>query len=457
MSTFLAPANVARITGATGSVDQLPTATGVAFNSAQVRPGYVFVAMPGAATHGIRYAQQALDQGAAYILSDVPHPQGLVVSDPAQALLTLGRHARSQLRGPVVGITGTAGKTTTKALTAAALAAHSTPGNFNTPFALAQALIASLVAEEASGQPYTLVLELGIDHVGEMERLLDLTRPDHAVLTTIGASHLEGLGSVAVVAQEKALLLQAASGVRLVGAAAAAHLRPHVLQGVQVVTTDATLNGLKGSTLRLQNTQVHLPWPGRPVAEGAALALTMAANLGVPVEKAVLGLLSAELVGGRLEPRTAGSLTLIDDSYNSNPVSLKAALEVLASAPAPRVAFLGDMLELGEREEQEHLVMGEATVDLELVVAVGNAGQHVLRTNPKALWAPDSEAACEYLERIPKGATVLVKGSRGVRMERITQLLLELSRGSPASSDAHLQNAGHGASKGSVRKEGAHT
>ncbi len=421
--TLLAPQTVAGLTGATGAVEQLPAATGVAFNSAQVRPGDLFVALPGAVTHGIEYAEQALARGAAYVLSDRPHPQGLLVSDAAEALLALGQQARRRLRGQVIGITGTAGKTTTKALTAAALQARSTPGNFNTPFALAQALVASHLAEESAQTTQTLVVELGIDHVGEMERLLDLTRPDHAILTTIGASHLAGLGTVEVVAREKARLLQFAPGVRLVGRQAAASLPAELLDTVTVVDAPVELLGAHGSTLHLSGTEVSLPWPGRPVAEGALLALTMATRLGVATDVAISNMLRAELEGGRLQRRTVGALTLLDDSYNSNPVSLSAALEVLAKAAAPRVAFLGDMLELGEREQSEHRAVGNATRDLDLVVAVGAASASVVETNPDAKWAPDAESACQYLELIPEGATVLVKGSRGMRMERVTRRL----------------------------------
>lgn len=427
--TLLSPANVARLTGAAAPTEQLPDASGVAFNSALVRPGDVFFAMRGAATHGIEYAEQALERGAAFVVSDMPHRAGLLVDDPSEALLNLGRVARERLKGAVIGITGTAGKTSTKAMLAAAMQARSTPGNFNTPFALAQALIDAHLAEELAGTNTTewpaLVLELGIDHAGEMEQLTALTRPDHGVITSIGASHLAGLGDIAGVAREKGALLAAASGLKLVSTSAAEHLPPELLEGVTLVGAHVALNGSAGSTLEAFGRQIALPWPGRPAAENALMALTMATLLGVPEELAIERLLTADLEGARLQRRLVGDLTIIDDSYNSNPVSLRAALEVLFAAPRPRVAFLGDMLELGSREAEEHRTMGRATIGLDLAVGVGQASALMKETNPQARWAHDALAAAAFLDDVPEGATVLVKGSRGVGLERLIAKLEE--------------------------------
>ena len=202
-------------------------------------------------------------------------------------------------------------------------------------------------------------------------------------------------------------------------------LPAELLEGVTLVGAHVTLNGSAGSTLEAFGTSIDIPWPGRPAADNALMALTMAVKLGVPVDLAVDRLLAAHLEGARLERRLVGNVTLIDDSYNSNPVSLSAALEVLFAAPAPRVAFLGDMLELGHREAEEHLAMGAASVGLDLVVGVGPASALMLESNPAAKWAKDAIAAAAFLDQIPQGATVLVKGSRGVRLERLVGKLVE--------------------------------
>src|SRR5690606_24628588 len=151
----------------------------------------------------------------------------------------------------------------------------------------------------------------------------------------------------------------------------------------------------------------------------------MATLLGVPEELAIERLLTADLEGARLQRRLVGDLTIIDDSYNSNPVSLRAALEVLFAAPRPRVALLGDMLELGSREAEEHRAMGRATIGLDLAVGVGQASALMKETNPQARWAHDALAAAAFLDDVPEGATVLVKGSRGVGLERLIAKLEE--------------------------------
>lgn len=432
--SLLSPSELARTAGASGAWDGLTAGTGVAFNSADVRPGDVFFALPGAHGHGMLYAQQALKRGAAFILSDRPHPQGLTVADPAALLLDLGRQARSRLAQPVIGVTGSVGKTGTKALLAAALDARSTPGNYNTPNALARTLIDAALAAD-SGQPAPLVLELGIDHQGEMQQLTELTRPDHAIITAIAAGHLEGLGDVTGVAREKGALFQAAPGHKVIGAAAAKLLPAQLLAGATVAAGQIASSGPAGSVLHAFGREIRLPWPGRPAAQNALLALTLTQLLGVPLDLAISRLQGAQLEGARLQLRQLGPLTLIDDSYNSNPTSLTAALELLRQAPAPRVAFLGDMLELGALQTPEHLAMGAATVGLEMVVGVGAASALIQRTNPAALWAPDAQAAARYLPQIPPAATVLIKGSRGVRMEQLVGRLEQL-HAQPQAADA---------------------
>ena len=422
--TLLTPATLAEHLGAKVPAGDFPTGKGVAFNSAAVTAGDVFFAFAGASSHGVEYAAQALERGAAYLVSDRPHPRALLVPDAGQALLSLGRLARSRLKGAVIGITGTAGKTSTKGMLAAAMNARSTPGNFNTPYALAQALVHAHLAEVAAGpgaQRPALVLELGIDQPGEMQQLTDLTRPDHGMITSIGASHLAGLGDVAGVAREKGALLRAITGHKLVSSGAAEHLPPELLADVTIAAAHVTLSGSAGSALEAFGRQIKLPWPGRSAGENALLALTMATRLGVPLDTALERMLGAKLEGSRLQRRVVGDLTLIDDSYNSNPISLRAALEVLFNAPRPRVAFLGDMLELGASEAEEHRAMGAATRGLDLVVGVGQASALMLEANPAASWAHDAAAAAAFLPDIPAGATVLVKGSRGIGLEKLIE------------------------------------
>jgi len=413
----------------------LPAGTGVAFHSGRVRPGDVFFALPGEHGHGIAYADEALARGAAFIVSDLPHERGVVVDSPGERLLELGRRARRGLRGNVVGITGSAGKTTTKSLLAAALESPSSEGNLNTPWALAATLLEAALAESAHGHGEPLVLELGIDQLGEMAHLIDLTRPDHAILTAIGPSHLVGLGTVETVALEKGALLTAAPGHRLASLQAYRELPPALRDAVHpyaVLDADEpspTAPNLvparrlsataEGQELVYRGLRVALPWPGKAFADNALAALTMAERLGADVEQAALRIGRATLEPSRLQRRIHGRLTIIDDTYNSNPASASLALEVLRSSPPPRAAVLGDMLELGEASAAHHHALGAATRDLDVVLAVGPEAAAIATANPNARHAPGPDDAEPLLAALPSHGTVLFKASRGVRLERL--------------------------------------
>lgn len=403
----------------------LPPATGATFHSGRVRPGDAFFALPGASGHGHDFADAALAAGAAYVVSDRPHPRGVLVPDPGAALLALGRHARARLTGPVVAISGSAGKTSTKAFAAAALDAHASPGNFNTPLALACTLTDAWLADPAR----PLVLELGIDHPGEMDELLQLVLPTHGLLTSIGPSHLERLGNVETVAREKARLLQVA-GAAFASTQAAAHLPAGLAVTTYGLEDGADVRGRVtrrdpgGLTLEALGARVRLPGQTATVAAVNALgALALSASLGIDPAVAGARLERVPAEPGRLEPKRVGARLLLDDSYNSNPASAAAALEALRHCPAPRAAVLGDMLELGPDAPRLHRELGRATRDLDAVIAVGRHGPDLRAGNPRALTAATVDEALTLLVQLPAGGTVLVKASRGLRFERIVAAL----------------------------------
>lgn len=446
--TLLAAANLVRLLGASGPSAEVPEASGVAFNSAAVRPGDIFFALQGGTQHGIAFAEDALARGAAYIISDRPHPHALLVPDSAAALLKLGVAARTAVTGPVVGVTGSIGKTTVKNMLAAVLSARATEGNMNTHFALVRTLVDAALHEPAR----PLVLELGVDRPGEMAELLTLTRPDHGVVTAIAESHLSALGDVAGVAREKSELLSAAPGLKLVGAGAAAHLTPDLLArctvtsvamasaeepgrsgpraesetpaAAELISGHYQTSGCASTRLVALGETLTLPWPGRAMAENALLALVTATRLGVSITEACTRLLAARLEPSRLQLLKRERITVLDDSYNSNPSSALEALEVLHGCASPRVAFLGDMLELGAIEAEQHARVGRATRGLDLVVGVGKASEALRVGNPEVRLTADALAAADYLPQVPDGATVLVKGSRGMGMERLVAALL---------------------------------
>lgn len=441
---LLDPDTLARLLGGSAPAAPVTAGTGVAYDSRKVRPGDVFFAWRGSTRHGIELAEEVLAKGAAFIVSDEPHPHALVVDNTWAAMRRLAHEARKSLAGPVIGVTGSAGKTTVKTLLTAALNGRSTPGNLNTVPPLLAAFVAAartdagldaapgdLAGEDRTGAP--IVIELGVDHPGEMAELTGFTRPDHGLITTIGESHLSRLGDVAAVAREKQALLAAASGVRVAGAGAARHLDPGVLSrthvthllgsgplaGLACPPAGEVTGRLEGRTLRTLGTSLELPWPGTAMAENALLVVSAAWLLGVDASEALQRMARAPLEKGRLRLSRLGPMTLIDDSYNSNPLSAALALEVLREQPTPRAAFLGDMRELGDVSRQRHLELGEATRELDLVVAIGEESRAIAEANPDAKHVAAWPEAVELLELVPAGATVLVKGSRSLELENL--------------------------------------
>ncbi|MFU8888880.1 MAG: UDP-N-acetylmuramoyl-tripeptide--D-alanyl-D-alanine ligase [Trueperaceae bacterium] len=436
-------------------------ASGVRFHSDRVRPGDAFFALQGAATHGVRFADDALARGAAFVVSDRPHPGAVVVDDAGAALLALGRAARADRSGPLVGITGSAGKTTTKGLLAAALDAPASPGNLNTPYALATVLVDLWLAGDG-GRP--LVLELGVDRTGDMALLTELVRPTHGIVTLIAPAHLQGLGDLAGVAREKGALLRAATTARYASDAAWRRLPDELRAGVRRYRVDGRGDGEAaggdpdgvtvgrhvvrdaGDRLRVVlaggDVELALPGAGRAFAENALAALVVAVDLGVPPRMAADRIERARVEAGRLTPIALGDLRVLDDTYNANPAAVAAALEVLARAPRPHAIVLGSMLELGDDSAEHHRDVGRrvAAHGADLVWTVGADATAIADTCGVARHFTDAREAAAAVDDLPRRGTLLVKGSRGIGLEAVVAAL----RGSlePAAATATLPTEG---------------
>ncbi len=417
----------------------LPPATGLASHTDHLRPGDAFVALAGAHGHGLDHAARAEAAGAAFLISDRAHPRALLVRDAAVALARLGRHAREQRRGPVVGVTGSVGKTTTKTLLGAATTARTSPGNINTPAALACVLVDAWLVDPPE-RP--LVIELGIDRRGEMATLLELVRPSHGVLTAIAEAHLEGLGDLSEVAREKSLLLHAAPAGRYVGEQAWSVLEPALrASSLRVGLGDGLpggrfdpAEGQLQARLRCPDggeaqATLRLPGLGAPVAQAALVALQVALDLGVAPQLAAERVAAARLEPRRLQAHALGPLTLLDDAYNASPVSMRAALDVLAALPAPRTAVLGDMRELAGRSRSAHAELGA------LVAAASLAGVWFVGPESRVAYEaaanlherhhhPDVEALVRDMARLPRHGSLLVKGSRSIGLDRLVDALV---------------------------------
>jgi len=426
--------------------------TGISTDSRTVRPGELYVALVGDRFDGHDFVGEALVSGAlgAVVSREVdlpPETRLYRVEDTLVALGELARHRREALDAPVVAITGSSGKTTTKDLLVGALKTtyrvHATPANLNNRIGLPRTLL------DTPDDAQVVVLEAGTNEPGEIGALGHIARPDIAVVTTVGASHLEKLGSVQGVLEEKLDLFRAAlpGGRTVVGDEPA-----ELVEAARILDREVRVAGwsdradeeLRPQGVEVDHWGVHrfswngasvaLALPGRHAVSNALLALATAELLGVSPRAAARGIGGVEASGMRGEHRRIGGLTVLVDCYNANPQSVRAALDLLEAHEAGRkVAVLGTMLELGEREAELHRTTLHDALrrSLDLVVATGAfapaaAGLEVPDTAelpprpdaPELLTAADwSEAYPGLRARLRGDETLLLKASRGMAME----------------------------------------
>ncbi|HKJ77147.1 MAG TPA: UDP-N-acetylmuramoyl-tripeptide--D-alanyl-D-alanine ligase [Gammaproteobacteria bacterium] len=421
---------------------------GVATDSRTLAAGNLFVALQGPNHDGHDHVADAAAAGAAAAVVSRPVPVDLpqvVVPDTLAALGELARQWRLACDVPVVGITGSNGKTTVKEMTAAILGrlgpTLATRGNLNNLIGVPLTLLRLTPAHRFA------VIEMGANHPGEIARLAAIAGPRVGVVTNAGAAHLEGFGSLEGVARAKGELFQAlpADGTAVVNAdddfaglwreLAAGQVLTFGLHGADV---SADWEGdAAGSRLHLRTPageeRVDLAVPGRHNVLNAlaAAALTLAAGADLGAVKA--GLESVQPVAGRLATRRGRrGARLLDDSYNANPGSLQAGLEVLAACAGRRLLALGDMAELGGDERREHVRAGEAAraAGLDGLFATGELSRLAAEAfGPGGRHFPEVEQLIAALEpELDPEVTLLVKGSRSARMERVVEALAEGGR-----------------------------
>ena len=375
----------------------------------------------------------------------------LVVGDTLTGLTRLGAAGRARFGGRVAAITGSVGKTTTKEMLRTILQAagptHAAVASYNNHWGVPLTL-ARLPADAAF-----CVAELGMNHAGEIEPLARLVRPQVAVITTIAAAHIGNLGSLEAIADEKAAILRGLEpgGVAVLpadspwlGRLLAALPSPRVLTFGTAAGADARLLDATeepdGITLRAvvlgETIRLRLAAPGRHMALNALAALAAAAALGVPPAAGAAALEGFAPVAGRGARRTiglpGGTAALLDESYNANVASMRAALAVLALQPGRRIAVLGDMLELGEAGPAEHAALAPNVIAAaDCVFACGEMMRHLCAALPPHLpvvHAPDSAALAGIVaSAIRPGDTILVKGSLGSRMRLVVSALGRLA------------------------------
>jgi UDP-N-acetylmuramoyl-tripeptide--D-alanyl-D-alanine ligase len=428
----------------------------IATDSRRLAPGQWFLALSGDRFDGHDFLPHAQAAGCAgAIARQVPQgwDRGFVqVDDGLSALQALASWVRQGFRGPVVGVTGSAGKTTTRAMIAKILGqgeergpcVHATEGNLNNHVGVPLTILSAPVEADA------WVIELGMNHLGEIHLLQEIARPTVRLITNVGAAHLEGVGSLEGVARAKGELFAGArpGDVCVVNADDPRVRALPIPEGVHVLRYGAARDpGSKEIDVRLTDAVVDaaslatrfrvetpgdgvvlgtLPVPGLHLAQDACAAIAVGVALHVPVERMGPRLQRYEAVGMRQRLEEGpGGLRFINDAYNANPVSMAASLATLAAVQgARRVALLGDMLELGSHEDPAHqdLLRQALGLGLDLLGLAGPRFQRAARAlgaEADLVLAPDAATlGLRVAGRLQPGDVVMVKGSRGMAMEQ---------------------------------------
>jgi UDP-N-acetylmuramoyl-tripeptide--D-alanyl-D-alanine ligase len=448
----LSLAQIAKLAGGSISADDTSILVSkISTDSRTLRAGDVFVPLRGENFDGHKFLAQAAERGAAGAVVEeswkgkVPRNFALIrVADTLVGYQTLAANYRASLPLKVIAITGSNGKTSTKDFVAATLAKKfrvtKTEGNFNNHVGLPQTMLAANRDDEIG------VWEIGMNHPGEIAALAKLAAPDVAIITNIGVAHIEFMGSREAIAEEKGALAEAVApnGTLILNADdafsddIAKRTRARIiLAGIENGSVRATEISQQptGSEFTIlegaHRCRAQLPVPGIHMVQNAMLAVAAGRAFGLSLEECAIGLASTPLTKARLQIREIDGIQFIDDSYNANPDSMKAALRTLVELDADgrRIAVLGEMGELGAESEHGHREVGEtaAVLRVDELIAVGAAGALIAQAAREAglekSVAVDSPAeAAELLgKNAAPGDLILVKGSRSGRMERVLE------------------------------------
>ena len=372
---------------------------GATLDSRQVKPGMLFVAIKGEKVDGHDYIPQALERGAAGVI------------DGRGELARVAHAYRRELKATVIGVTGSAGKTTTKELVAAFLRAggfkvHATAGNYNNDLGL------PLTVLNCPADADFLVVEMGTNHPGEIKCLVDIAEPDIGVISSVGTAHIEFFKTQDGIAREKGVLL---SDLRVSPRSFAVLARENDRYGLLCSLSAAPVTTVSlddPAAARLADA-LRVRLPGRHNVSNALLALACATRLGVSEDACLAALKDFTLPGGRWHVTERDGVTYVDDTYNANPTSMVAALETFASLDVKgrRIAVLGDMFELGEQSAalHAHVKARAAELPLDRVILVGDHFGGVSRDAAKTALAALVRA----------GDAVLLKASHGMHLDEL--------------------------------------
>ena len=439
---------------------------GAVIDNRLIEKDYLFIAIKGTRVDGHSFIPAAYEAGALAVLSEheLENPAGpyILVESCENAMKKIAKFYRQSLDIKVVGITGSVGKTSTKEMIASVLAqkynVHKTEGNFNNEIGL------PLTIFKIRDEHEVAVLEMGISDFGEMHRLAEMANPDVCVITNIGLCHLENLidRDGILKAKTESFEHMTENGIALLNGdddklctKAEVNGRKAVFYGLDkeaktvlvdgeeqacaskdIYATDVVALGLTGTKAVIhvgeEAFEVEIPIAGEHNVYNALAAVGVARELGLSLEEMKRGIESVQTIGGRSNLIHRNDLTIIDDCYNANPVSMKASIDVLSKAEGRKIAVLGDMGELGADERKLHFAVGEhfAQKDIDMLFCTGVLSTEIV--SGVVLGSPDTqvhyfgtkEALIEALkEEVKEGDTILVKASHFMDFPEIVKAL----------------------------------
>jgi UDP-N-acetylmuramoyl-tripeptide--D-alanyl-D-alanine ligase len=418
--------------------------TSVERDSRQIKDGSLFLAIKGERVDGHDFIEKCYDLGAACAICEKapqnPSKPYILVNSTLEAVKKIAKAYRNKFDIPVVGVSGSVGKTSTKEMLYAVLSqkfkTHKTQGNLNNELGVPLTLLAMPEDTEAA------VIEMGISDFGEMTRLSEMVRPTICVLTIIGCCHLENLGDRDGVLKAKTEMFKFADknaefilngdDDKLFTVTEVGGKKP-IFFGFATDNDyhaeDIENNGEDGisCTLCFDNSRlaVKIPAIGNYMVSNALAAVAAGRLLGLSDEQLVSGVQAYKTVGSRANVINTGKLKIIDDCYNANPTSVKASLDTLKNFDGRKVAVLGDMKELGTDELKLHYETGEYAKQkgIDLVIAIGPLAKELAK-GANGIWYADIESACKALKNLlHEGDTVLVKASHSMQFEKIVEFI----------------------------------
>ncbi|OUN74134.1 MULTISPECIES: UDP-N-acetylmuramoyl-tripeptide--D-alanyl-D-alanine ligase [unclassified Faecalibacterium] len=441
----------------------------VTTDSREVISGCVFVAFPGEHFDGHDFAARALEAGAAWVVLNhpvegVPEEKTILCPDSYQAMMQMGANYRAQFAPKVVGVTGSVGKTTTKEFCAVALSGLGqtikTEGNQNNELGLPRTLF------QIDGSTQYAVIEMGMNHAGEISRLSRCARPDVGVITCIGLSHIGNLGSQENICKAKLEICDGMpEGAPLVlnyddpflrKAELPAHVRP-VWYSMTSQEADVYASAIRqendGMSFLLDDAEngcfmVHIPALGRHNVANALAAYCAASQLGLTPKEAIRLMKEFRQTGMRQQMMDSHGVRIIQDCYNANPNSMQAALEMFKEYPCKRrFAVLADMLELGDQARAAHEELGRlvARSNIDLLMTYGELARRTATVaaakGVRTIHANNYEEIAGFLAKAAQpGDAVLFKGSRAMALENAVERMKELQDAAAAAQDGPKEN-----------------